>query len=148
MTQLVLGSDHGGLELKTQLKTYLQAQYPHLTLEDVGTYSNDSCDYPDYADSLCESILSGQSQLGILCCGTGIGISMRANRHKGIRAAVVHSEFTAKMTKAHNNANVLCLGGRTSTIEDAQSWVSIWLDTEFEGGRHQRRLEGLDKVTS
>ena len=142
---LSLGSDHGGFELKETLKTYLNHYFPHIQLLDLGTHSIDSCHYPEFADRVAKSILSRESQLGILCCGTGIGISIRANRHKGIRAALVHDIFTATQAKAHNNANILCLGGRSLDHTTATQCVSFWLNTEFEAGRHQFRLDLLDQ---
>jgi len=140
--KLVLASDHGALELRKALLQFLEEQSYEVT--DLGSFTEESVDYPDMADMLAAKLLSGEADGGILCCGTGIGISMRANRHKGVRAALVHSDFTAEMAKAHNNANVLCLGGRTTSVDDAKRYVKVWLDTEFEGGRHQRRVEKID----
>jgi ribose 5-phosphate isomerase B len=136
---IALGADHGGFELKNALKSVLVSR--GIAVLDLGTNSSESVNYPDFAKAVCESILSGKAQLGILVCGTGIGISIAANRHAGIRAALVHSEFEAQMSRAHNNANVLCLGGRTTTFDEAKVYVAAWLDTEFEGGRHQGRVE-------
>jgi ribose 5-phosphate isomerase B len=141
--KIVLASDHGAIELRNALRDFILST-TDLTVSDLGTCSEDSVDYPDIADLVAKEILSGKAALGILCCGTGIGISIRANRYKGVRAALVYSEETAAMAKAHNNANVLCLGGRTTSIEEAQAFVKLWLDTEFEGGRHQRRVQKLD----
>ena len=139
---IAIGSDHGGLDLKNEIRTFLENN-GH-TVVDCGAHSSESVDYPDFADAVVKSIKDGQAELGVLVCGTGIGISIKANRHKGIRAAVVHSEFTAEMAKAHNNANILCLGQRTTETKDALSYVEKWLFTEFEGGRHQRRLDKLE----
>ena len=144
MTTIAIGSDHGALELKQAIAAHLEAHSAIKSVLDLGVFSTDSVDYPDIADDVCKAILNDQSQLGILCCGTGIGISMRANRHRGIRAALVTSDFTAEMTKAHNNANILCFGGRTSTADDVTRWIDIWLRTEFEGDRHLRRIHKLD----
>lgn len=144
MAILVLGCDHGGLELKNAIKAHLLAHHPEIQVQDAGVNTPDSVDYPDIAKQVCEAILQGQSDLGILICGTGIGISMKANRYKGIRAALVHSLFTATMAKQHNNANILCLGGRTTTPQEGAAWVDIWLSTAFEGGRHQGRIDKLD----
>ncbi len=143
MTHILFGSDHGGFELKQSLINALQKR-DNTTLEDLGTHSLDSVDYPDIATTLCERLTKDSSLLGILCCGTGIGISIRANRFKGIRAALVYDQFTANMAKAHNNANILCFGGRTTLVEDAIEYTTIWLDTAFEGQRHERRLKKLD----
>ncbi len=146
MTQIIaIASDHGALDLKAEIIIFLQKNYPDYTVNDLGAHSTDSVDYPDYADKVAASINNDTATLGILCCGTGIGISIRANRHKHIRAALVYDQFTAKMAKAHNNANILCLGGRTTSPDLANSLIKTWLDTEFEGGRHQRRLDKLDQ---
>ncbi len=141
---LAIGCDHGGLELKDRLTLFLAEVFPEITVQDLGTHTAESVNYPDFANSVCKAILGGKAQLGILICGTGIGISIAANRHKGIRAALVHSTFTAEMCKAHNNANILCLGGRTTTLAEAKNYVKAWLATPFEGGRHQARLDLLD----
>ena len=136
-----IASDHGGFELKNFIKSH----FIDLTFRDFGTNTTDSVHYPDFADLLCKDILNNAVEIGILICGTGIGISMRANRYKGIRAAVVHDLFTAEMAKAHNNANVLCLGGRTTSNEDAIKLIEKWLTTSFEGGRHAERISLLDQ---
>ena len=141
--KIAIASDHGGFELKTQLIEYYKKQ--GLTLQDMGTYSSDSCDYPDIAEKLCQAILAGTFETGILVCGTGIGISIAANRHKGIRAAVLYSDDVARLAREHNNANVAVFGGRTMTKEEACRRMDIFLQTEFEGGRHQRRIDKLDK---
>lgn len=143
--RLMIASDHGALALKSALITHLKLAHPELIIVDGGTHTDESVDYPDFADKVATSILKQDAQLGILCCGTGIGISIRANRYKGIRAALVYDHFTAKMAKAHNNANVLCLGGRTTPPDLAAALVDTWLQTEFEGGRHAKRLEKLDR---
>jgi ribose 5-phosphate isomerase B len=142
--RLAIGSDHGGLELKRVIVDFLKTTHPEISIMDVGTYTTDSVDYPDFGRQVATHILHKEADAGILICGTGIGISMMANRFKGIRAALVHDRFTAEMSKAHNNANILCLGGRTTSVEDAKTFVKIWLDTPFEGGRHQGRLDKLD----
>ena len=139
-TSISIASDHGGYELKS----FLMNHFSSISFIDLGTSSTDSVHYPMFADALCNHILNQQSEKGILICGTGIGISMRANRYPGIRAAVVHSEFSASMAKAHNNANVLCLGERTTTTDDAIVYINAWLSTEFEGDRHQTRIDMLD----
>ena len=138
-----IASDHGGFDLKT----YIINELTDITFNDLGTHSMDSVHYPDYADKCCQAVLSEQVNCGILICGTGIGISMRANRHSGIRAALVHDEFTASMAKAHNNANILCLGGRTTSNEDAVRYIQTWLNTNFESGRHQGRIDLIDSPT-
>ncbi len=140
--RIALGADHVGVELKDAIKAHLTSRND-CSVSDLGTYSGDSVDYPDFADKVAGAILSGDADLGVLVCGTGIGISIRANRHEGIRAALVHNEFTAEMTKAHNNANILCLGGRVVETPLALKLIDIWLDTPFEGGRHQNRINKL-----
>jgi len=110
----------------------------------MGTYTKESCDYPDFSDAVVQDLLSQKSDLGILICGTGIGMSIRANRYKGIRAALVHDLFTAENAKKHNNANILCLGERVLSQDLAFSLISTWLNASFEGGRHEKRIEKLD----
>lgn len=140
--KIAIASDHGGVELKSKLINYYKKQ--SVILEDLGTYSTDSCDYPDIAEKMCKQILSGDSDTGILICGTGIGISIAANRHKGIRAAILYNDDVARLTREHNNANIAVFGGRTMTFEDAARRMDIFLNTEFEGGRHLRRINKLD----
>lgn len=137
---IYIGSDHGGFELKEALKKQLS----EIQWEDVGCFENNRCDYPNIADALVKSIQNHKEALGILICGTGIGISMRANRYKGIRAALVYDVETARLAKAHNQANVLCLGGRTTDIKTAISCVKTWLITDYDGGRHDARIFLLD----
>lgn len=141
---LYVASDHGGLDLKMAIIQRLPSD--SIAVLDLGPNSSNSVDYPDYADILCQRLLNdGPPNLGVLICGTGIGISIRANRYPGIRAALVTSAFAAEMTKQHNNANVLCLGGRTTSVEDALEYIHIWMTSAFEGGRHQHRLDKLDR---
>ena len=140
--KIAIASDHGGLEMKKALVEYFAEL--GLNLTDLGTNTTDSVDYPDFADKMAQHILAKESDLGILICGTGVGISIAANRHKGIRAALVYNEFVAQMAKAHNNANVLVFGGRTMDIEDVKKYCDIFLNTSFEGGRHQNRLDKLE----
>jgi len=132
--KIVIGSDHGGFELKEELKNYLTGK--DISVEDLGNEGLDSVDYPDYAASVADKISKSDADAGILVCGTGLGMCITANKFKGVRAAVLSDEFTAQMAKAHNNANVICLGGRTQTVEHALKLVSIWLETEYEGGRN------------
>ena len=140
--KIAIASDHGGFELKQNLIEYYKKQ--GLMLEDLGTYSTQSCDYPDIADKMAQVILSHNADLGILICGTGIGISIAANRHKGIRAALLYDDFSAEMAHKHNNANIICFGGRTMKPEDVIRRIDIFLHTDYEGGRHQQRLDKLD----
>ena len=141
---IVVGSDHGGWELKEFLKTYLQSQ-SH-TVEDVGCYNSTSVDYPDFAHQLVQHILNHKSEKGILICGTGIGMSISANRYPGIRAALCSEPMSARLSRQHNDSNVLVLGGRTIGKELAREIVKVWLATTFSGGRHARRLEKIDSV--
>ena len=141
---LVLGSDHGGYELKTEILLLLQEKSIKYT--DLGTDGPASVDYPDFAAKVARAVSSGEAELGILICGTGIGMSISANKFPGVRAALVHDEFTAQMAREHNNANILVMGGRVLTPEQGKRLVEIWLDTEFEGGRHQKRLDKISAI--
>ncbi|GHU50574.1 hypothetical protein AGMMS49975_01880 [Clostridia bacterium] len=136
---LVLGSDHGGYELKQELINHLTEQnVPYI---DLGTYSNDSVDYPDYADKVCSYILEGKAVRGVLVCGTGVGISIAANRHRGIRAALCGDVYSARLTREHNDANVLCLGGRVLGAGLAAEILDTFLAAEFSNeDKHLRRL--------
>ncbi len=138
---LLIASDHGGFELKEQLKQFLSEL--GIEVEDLGCKQGERVDYPDYALALARKVANGEAEAGILICGTGIGMSIAANKVKGIRAALVHDEYTARMSKMHNNANVICFGGRTTGPEVAKAALKVWLDTKFEGGRHIRRLEKI-----
>jgi ribose 5-phosphate isomerase B len=140
---IIIGSDHGGLALKTALNSYLTRRGFQVT--DAGTNSADSVDYPDFGQKVAETVVAGEAELGILICGTGIGMSIAANKVPGIRAALVTDVFMARMAKEHNNANVLVLGGRVLDEQKACDLVGAWLDATFEGGRHQTRL---DKITA
>lgn len=141
--KLVLASDHGGYELKEEIKKHLEGK--GYEIEDIGTHSTESVDYPKYGRTAAEIVASGKADKGILCCGTGIGISLAANKVKGIRCAVVSDTFSAKMSRAHNNANMLSLGGRVVGAGLALEIVDIWLATEFEGGRHERRVLQIEE---
>ncbi len=140
--KIAIGSDHGGFELKEIIKPLL-VELGH-DVEDVGCFSSDSVDYPIQAKEVSKLVLEGKADRGILICGTGIGMSLTANRFKGIRAALCHELFTARMSRQHNDANVLCMGGRVIGSELAKEMVKIWLSTEFEGGRHKRRIDMID----
>lgn len=137
-----VGADHGGFDAKSELVEFLKLK--KIEVIDEGTMSLESVDYPDFAEKVCQDILSGRAQLGILVCGTGIGISIAANRHKGIRAALLYSDEAARLAKLHNNANIAVFGGRTMSVQEMEQRLDIFLNTEFEGGRHIRRLEKLD----
>ena len=138
---IALGCDHGGYELKQEIKKYLDEK--GIEYKDYGCDSLDSVDYPVYAKKVAHAILDGECEKGILICGTGLGISLAANKVKGVRAAVCSEPFTAKMSRAHNNCNILAFGARVVGAELAKMIVETWLDTEFEGGRHQRRVDML-----
>lgn len=144
MKKIIIGCDHGGLELKNDIIKHLNSR--GFEVVDVGTYTTDSCNYPDYARLLCARIQSGEFELGILVCGTGIGMSIAANKHNGIRAACCSDTFSARMTRMHNNANVLCLGGRVVGAGLACDMVDLFVDTEFEGGRHSARVQMLADI--
>ncbi|OGQ94673.1 MAG: ribose 5-phosphate isomerase B [Deltaproteobacteria bacterium RIFOXYD12_FULL_57_12] len=137
--KIAIGCDHGGLGLKAAVSALL-ATLGHEVVNH-GCDSPDSVDYPGFAQSVCEAVLAGRCARGILICGTGIGMSMAANRFKGIRAALCHELFTARMSREHNNANVLCLGARVIGPGLAEEMVRVWMTTEFAAGRHQRRIE-------
>lgn len=141
---IVIGSDHGGFELKGHIKKYLADK--GIEYKDVGCFSEESVDYPDIASALCAEITGGNAERGILICGTGIGISIAANKTDGIRAAVCTDEYCARMCRRHNNANVLCLGGRVVGRELALSIVETYLTEEFEGGRHQNRIDKIHAI--
>lgn len=136
--KIAIGADHGGFELK-QLVCDLLVELGH-KIEDCGCFSNESVDYPQFAHTVCKMIEDGSSDTGILICGTGIGMSIAANRHRKIRAALCHDDFTSRMSREHNDANVLCLGARVTGQGVALEIVRSFLATEFAGGRHQKRI--------
>ena len=136
---IAIGSDHGGYLLKEEIKKHLKEK--GYEFKDFGTDSTASCDYPVYAEKVCRAVQSGECEKGILICGTGIGMSMCANKCKGIRAAVCGDHFSAEFTRKQNNANVLCLGARVIGAGVAMQLVDIFLTTEYEGGRHEKRVE-------
>lgn len=140
--RIVIGSDHGGYEYKEQIVSHLKEKGYECV--DVGTYSTDSCDYPVIARAVTTKITTGEADRGILICGTGIGMSIVANKVKGIRAALCGDTFSARASRAHNNSNVLCLGERVIGINLAMDIVDIWLESKFEGGRHQRRVDMME----
>lgn len=141
--KIALASDHGGFELKEKIYNYLLDK--GYDVINFGTNSAESCDYPIYAQKACNAILNDNFNRGILICGTGIGMSMMANRYKGIRAACLSDKYSAQMTRKHNDSNVLCFGARVIDETLAKEIVDIWLETKYEGGRHQKRIDMLDK---
>lgn len=141
---IVIGSDHGGRKLKTALKSYLTQR--EIQVSDVGTDTDASVDYPTFGLKVAETVANGSIKSGILICGTGIGMSIAANKVPGIRAALVTDVFMARMAKEHNNANILVLGGRVLDEQKACDLVGAWLDASFEGGRHQSRLDMISAI--
>lgn len=140
---IAVGCDHAGYDLKNELIRHLEDR--GYEVRDLGTYSTDSCDYPDYAKKVCEEVVAGRAEKGLLVCGTGIGMSMAANKVRGIRAAVLSDEFSARATREHNDANVLCLGARVLDKDRAVKLLDIFLDTPFsEGVNHVRRIGKLE----
>ena len=135
---IAIASDHGGYDLKEHIKAYLAAK--GITCEDFGTYSTDSCDYPVFGRAAAEAVASGKCETGIVICTTGIGISITANKVKGIRCALCADSFSAEMTRRHNNANMLAMGAGIVGPNLAERIVDTFLSTEFEGGRHERRV--------
>lgn len=138
---IVLGCDHGGLNLKKYIENYLTEQ--SIAFEDVGTFTADSCDYPDIAEKAANKIKSGEATCGILICGTGIGMSIAANKIKGIRAAHTTDTYSARMAKEHNNAHIICLGERITGLDLGLEIAKAYLSAEFLGGRHQKRVDKI-----
>lgn len=141
---IVIGSDHGGLDLKSAVTQFLTGR--GIQVSDVGTDNDASVDYPEYGLKVAEMVASGAAERGVLVCGTGIGMSIAANKVPGIRAALVTDAFMARMAKEHNNANILVLGGRVLDNQEACTLVGTWLDATFEGGRHQGRLDKIAQI--
>lgn len=142
--KIFIGSDHGGFKLKEEIKEYLEEL--NYEYEDIGTENKESCDYPDFAYKVAKKVAETKGR-GIVICGTGIGVSMAANKVKGIRAALAFNEYTAKMSREHNNSNVLCLGERTTKEALAKKIVKVWLDTKFsKEERHHRRVDKIMKL--
>lgn len=142
--KISLASDHGGLDLKNQVKEYLES-LGHV-VSDFGTYTPESCDYPDFARPAAEAVANGACECGIVVCTTGIGVSMVCNKVKGVRCALCVNADMAKMTRAHNNANVLAMGQKYVDAESAKQIVDAFLNTPFEGGRHLKRVEKIEKL--
>lgn len=142
--KIAVGCDHGGFEHKNAIAEHLKSE--GFEVEDFGIYENKSVDYPEIALKVANSIKNGENELGILVCGTGIGMSLAANKVNGIRAAACSEHFSAKYTRLHNNSNILCLGGRVIGIGTALELCDIFVNTEFEGGRHQRRIDMITEI--
>lgn len=143
--KLAIGSDHGGFELKEEIVKFVKT-IKDIELTDFGAACKESVDYPDYAQKVSEAISKGVADRGILICGTGIGMSITANRYHGVRAALCHDHFTARMSRLHNDANILVLGDRVLGKGVALDMVQTWLETGFEGGRHQKRLDKIREI--
>ena len=141
---IAIGSDHGGVQLKDAVRAYLVGR--GLIVDDLGTNNEDSVDYPDFGARVAKAVSRQVVAKGILICGTGIGMSITANKFPGIRAALVWDDFTAQMAKEHNDANILVLGGRVLSADDACRMIGIWLDSTFAGGRHQGRLDKIARI--
>ncbi len=143
--KLAIGSDHAGYLLKENIKEYLSENDIEFT--DFGTFKEESSDYPEYAYKVGNAIIGHEADMGILICGTGMGMCISANKIKGIRAAVVYSQQTAELSRLHNNTNVICFGSRTLKDTEAIALLKTWLNTSFEGGRHEDRLNLINKLT-
>lgn len=143
---IAIGCDHAGFELKEHLKGFLDGEGHKI--EDCGTYDEQSVDYPDFASKVAEAVSAGRAERGVLICGTGLGMSMTANKVKGVRAALCHDSYTARMAREHNDANILVLGGRVTGKGVAEEIASIFMNTPFAGGRHARRVEKIMKKES
>ncbi len=143
--KIALGADHAGYLLKEAIKKFLTEK--EIEFKDYGTFKMDSCDYPEYAFKVGQAVIGNEADLGILICGTGIGMSIAANKMKGVRAASVQNEQSAQLSRLHNDANVLCLGARMLDDVAAIKIAETWLNTSFEGGRHQKRLNLITKLT-
>lgn len=141
---IAIGCDHGGFEIKEKIRIYLENN--HIIFKDFGTNGTASVDYPEFAKKVSASVSSGESKFGILICGTGIGVSIAANKIKGIRAALCHNVHYAQMAKKHNDANILCLGGREITDKEAIDIVNAFLNTKFESGRHEKRISQISEL--
>ncbi len=144
MKKIIIGCDHGGLNRKNEIAAHLKNN--GYEISDVGTYTSESCNYPEFARLLCRRIQDGEFEIGILVCGTGIGMSMAANKHNGIRAACCSDTFSARMTRMHNNANVLCLGERVVGTGLAIDIVDCFLNSEYEGARHEKRVSMIKDI--
>jgi ribose 5-phosphate isomerase B len=141
---IAIGCDHGCLAIKNAVINYMKEN--GIAYHDYGCYTDESVDYPVYAYQVAKSVADGNAELGIICCGTGIGVSMAANKIKGIRAAVCTDEFCAEMTRRHNNASIMCMGGRVIDEEKAVKLASIFLNTPFDGGRHEKRVNMITEI--
>ncbi len=142
--RIAIGSDHAGFPMKEIIKEYLR-ELGHEVM-DLGTHSTSSVNYVEFAEAVARAVARGEAERGVLICGTGIGMSIAANKVEGIRAALVHSEYTARMAAMHNDANILTFGGRVESPEEGKRFVKTWLETPFEGGRHLQRLGKIGEL--
>lgn len=142
--RIAVGADHAGFPLKQRIAAHL-AERGH-DVVDLGTHDESRCDYPDFGEAVAKAVVAGDAELGVCVCGTGIGISMAANKVQGARAALVHDATTGRLTREHNDANIVCLGARTTGEETALDAVDAWLDATFQGGRHAERVAKLDAL--
>lgn len=140
--KITIGSDHGAVELKEEVKRVLQ-EFADIQVTDIGTFGTEAVDYPDIAEKVCADVVGGRADRGIVLCGTGLGISMAANKIHGIRCALCNDVFSARMSREHNDANVLAMGGRVLGFGPAGEILRVWLTSEFTGGRHARRVEKI-----
>ena len=140
--KITIGSDHGAVALKDEVKLVLK-EFGNIEVKDVGTFGTDSVDYPDIAEKVCADIVNGEADRGIVLCGTGLGISIASNKIKGVRCALCGDVYSARMSREHNNANVLAMGGRVTGFGPAGEIVRVWVTTEFTGGRHARRVDKI-----
>lgn len=146
MKKVALASDHGGYQLKSEILEYLKTK--NYEIVDLGPDSEESVDYPEYGAKAAKAVNDNVVDCAIIMCGSGIGISIAANKFKGIRAALCFDAYTAKMCRLHNDANIMAIGGRITTMDRAKDMVDLFLETEFEGGRHQRRIDKLDELAA
>lgn len=146
MKDISIGSDHAGFEAKELVKDFLKTE--GFRVKDFGTFSEESVDYPEFAVKVAHSINIGEFERGILICGSGQGVCMTANKFPKVRAALVYNAESARLTRQHNNANILCLPGRSLNHDQLKQLTKIWLETDFEGGRHQRRVDKIESLTS
>lgn len=141
--KVAIAADHAGVVLKDALKTFLESE--NISVLDFGTNNSESVDYPDFAQKVAHAISTREVERGVLVCGSAIGMAITANRHKGVRAAVIRDGYDARMSREHNDANVACFGARVTSMEQAQELLKLWLTTPFEGGRHQKRVDKIDR---
>ena len=142
--KIAIGSDHAGFLMKEKIKRWLQNQ--GYAVQDFGCFSDESCDYPDYAEKVARNVAGEKGTIGILFCGSGIGMCIAANKVKGIHAALIHNEFTGRSAREHNNANIICLGARVTDLATAKKAISAFLNAEFQGGRHARRVKKIEEL--